>query len=133
LKILGKSSQPGNAKYINKNNKSMSQIFPKPIANLPEADVPINGIKAYLSQGIKHQIVFMEFSEDVDVPEHFHESQWGIVLEGKIELTIDGVKNVFVKGDRFFITKNIKHSARIYAGYASMEFFNQMDRYKEKK
>jgi quercetin dioxygenase-like cupin family protein len=111
----------------------MSQVFPKPIADLPEADVPINGIKAYLSQGLKHQIVFMEFAEDVDVPEHFHESQWGIVLEGKIELTTDGVKNVFVKGDRFFIPKNIKHSAKIWAGYASMEFFNQVDRYKEKK
>jgi len=111
----------------------MSKLFPKPITDLPEADVPINGIKAYLSQGLNHQIVFMEFSEDVDVPEHSHESQWGIVLEGKIDLTVDGIKNVFVKGDRFFIAKNIKHSARIYAGYASMEFFNQADRYQEKK
>jgi quercetin dioxygenase-like cupin family protein len=114
--------------------KSLDQnkIFPKPITDLPEADVPINGIKAYLSQGLNHQIVFMEFSEDVDVPEHFHESQWGIVLEGKIDLIIDGIINTYVKGDRFCIDRNIKHSARIYAGYASMEFFNQVDRYKEK-
>lgn len=110
----------------------MSQIFPEPITDLPEADVPINGIKAYLSQGLNHQIVFMYFSKDVDVPEHSHESQWGIVLEGRIDLTVDGIKKVFVKGDRFFIGRNIKHSARIYAGYASMEFFNQADRYKKK-
>lgn len=110
----------------------MSKIFPEPITDLPEADVPIKGIKAYLSQGVNHQIVFMQFSENVEVPEHFHESQWGIVLEGKIELTIGGIKNVYVKGDRFWIDKNIKHSAKIYAGYASMEFFNQMDRYKLK-
>jgi quercetin dioxygenase-like cupin family protein len=110
----------------------MSQIFPKPITSLPEAEVPIKGIIAFLSQGLNHQIVFMQFSEDVDVPEHFHESQWGIVLEGRIELTIDGIKNVYVKGERFFIAKNIKHSAKIYAGYASMEFFAQSDRYKVK-
>jgi quercetin dioxygenase-like cupin family protein len=110
----------------------MSQIFPKPIVDLPEADIPINGIKAFLSQGSNHQIIFMEFSEDAYVPEHFHESQWGIVLEGKIELIIDGVKNTFIKGDRYFIPKNVKHSARIYAGYADMTFFNQGDRYKEK-
>ena len=110
----------------------MSQIFPKPIIDLPEADIPINGIKAFLSQGLNHQIIFMEFSDDVDVPEHFHESQWGIVLEGRIDLIIDGVKNTFVKGDRYFIPKNTKHSAKIYAGYAVMEFFNQVDRYKEK-
>jgi quercetin dioxygenase-like cupin family protein len=114
-------------------SKNMSPVFPKPVTDLPEADVPINGIKAYLSQGHNHQIVFMEFSKDVDVPEHFHESQWGIVLEGKIDLTIAGIKKEYAKGDRFFIARNIKHSARIYAGYASMEFFNQADRYKEKK
>jgi hypothetical protein len=28
----------------------MSEIFPKPIRNLPEADIPLEGIKAYLSQ-----------------------------------------------------------------------------------
>jgi quercetin dioxygenase-like cupin family protein len=110
----------------------MAQIFPKPITDLPEADVPINGIKAWLSQGPDHQVVFMEFSEDVAVPEHSHESQWGIVLEGKIELEIDGLKNTYVKGDRFYIPKNVSHSARIFAGYASIEFFNQVDRYKEK-
>ena len=111
----------------------MSQVFPKPVTDLPEAEVPIHGIKAYLSQGPEHQIVFKEFSEEVSVPEHSHESQWGIVLEGKIELTIDGVKQTFGKGERFFIAKNAKHSARIYAGYASVEFFNQADRYQEKK
>lgn len=110
----------------------MSQIFPKPIVELPEANIPINGIKAFLSQGSKHQIIFMEFSEDVDLPEHSHESQWGIVLEGKIDLTIDGVKHSFVKGDRYFIPKDIKHSGKIYAGYADMTFFNQSDRYREK-
>ncbi|HOP73973.1 MAG TPA: hypothetical protein PLC07_02830 [Bacillota bacterium] len=67
--------------------------FPQPILNLPEADIPLKGVKAFLSQGKNHQIIFMEFSEDVDLPEHSHESQWGIVLEGEIELIIGGVKN----------------------------------------
>jgi quercetin dioxygenase-like cupin family protein len=120
-------------KVNNQKIKTMSQLFPALITNLPEADVPIDGAKAYLSQGLKHQIVFMEFSRDIEVPEHSHGSQWGIVLEGKIELTIDGVKKEFVKGDRFFIAGNIKHSAKIHAGYTSMEFFDQADRYREKK
>ena len=110
----------------------MKPIFPKPITDLPEADIPLKGITAYLSQGPNHQIIFMHFSEDVEVPEHSHESQWGIVLEGKVELTIENVKKEYLKGDRFFIPKDAKHSARILAGYASMEYFNQVDRYKEK-
>lgn len=53
----------------------MKTLFPKPIIELPEADIPIKGIKAYLSQGEDHQIIFMEFAEDVDLVEHSHEEQ----------------------------------------------------------
>jgi quercetin dioxygenase-like cupin family protein len=74
----------------------------------------------------------MEFSEDVDLPEHEHESQWGIVLEGEIELVIDGVKHLYRKGDRYFIPKGVKHSGKIFAGYTDMTYFNQKDRYGSK-
>ena len=110
----------------------MLEIFPEPITNLSEADIPMTGVSAYLSQADTHQIIFMEFSEDVDLPEHSHADQWGIVLEGKIDLTIDGVSNTFTKGDRYFIPNGVKHSGRIHAGYADVTFFNQKDRYKIK-
>jgi quercetin dioxygenase-like cupin family protein len=74
----------------------------------------------------------MEFGEDVELPGHSHESQWGVVLEGKIDLTIDGVERTCTKDDRIFIPKGVKHSAKIYAGYADISFFNQKDRYKSK-
>jgi len=110
----------------------MTEIFPEPIRNLPQADIPFDGITAYLSQAENHQILFMEFSEDVELPEHSHEDQWGVVLAGKIDLTIDGVKRTYSKGDSVFIPKGAKHSAKIYAGYADVSFFNQKDRYKPK-
>lgn len=103
--------------------------FPKPILNLPEADIPLKGVKAYLSQGENHQIIFMEFAEDVDLPEHSHASQWAVVLEGEIELVIGGVKNRFKKGDRYFIPHGVKHYGKIFAGYADITFFDQKDRY----
>ncbi len=110
----------------------MSEIFPEPIRNLPQADIPLDGITAYLSQAQNHQIVFWEFTEDVEVPEHSHEAQWGAVLAGKVDLTIDGVKQTYSKGDKVFIPKGTKHSAKIYAGYADISFFNQKDRYQQK-
>lgn len=103
--------------------------FPDPIQSLPEADIPLKGVKAFLSQSDNHQIIFMEFSENVDLPEHNHESQWAVVLEGEIELIIDGVKNRYRKGDRYFIPKGVNHSGKIFAGYADITFFNQKDRY----
>ena len=110
----------------------MNQIFPEPIKNLPEADIPLDGITAYLSQADTHQILFMQFEKDADLPEHFHAAQLGIVLEGKIELVIDGNKQSFTKGDRYFIPEGVKHSGKIYAGYADMTFFDQPDRYQTK-
>ena len=111
----------------------MSKVFPEPIRRFPQADIPLSGIKAYISQSDDHQILFMEFDEDVEVPEHSHESQWGVVLEGKIDLVIEGVERTYTKGDRVFIPKGAKHSARIYAGYADISFFNEKDRYKRKQ
>jgi len=110
----------------------MKHKFPEPILSLPEIDIPVKGIKAHLSQGFNHQIVIMDFSDDVDLAEHSHESQWGVVLEGKIELIIDGVINVFSKGDSYYIPKGIRHSGKIYAGYADVTFFNEPERYKLK-
>ncbi|MBN1538217.1 MAG: cupin domain-containing protein [Anaerolineales bacterium] len=110
----------------------MSTIFPDPIRQLPQADIPMPGITAYLSQAENHQIIFMEFSQDVEVPEHAHESQWGVVLEGQIDLTMNGVEKTYRKGDRYFIPGGVKHTSKIYAGYADMTYFNQKDRYAAK-
>ena len=86
---------------------------------------------AYLSQAEHHQVIFMKFSKKVNVSEHSHESPWGIVLEGRIDLTIGGIKRTYVKGDRYYIAKGVSHSATIFAGYADITFFNQADRYQQ--
>lgn len=110
----------------------MTEVFPEPITNLPLADVPFEGVRAFLSQAHGHQIIFMEFTRDVEVPEHAHKSQWGVILEGRIDLVIDGIKHTYVKGDRYFIPEGVRHSARVYSGYADITFFNQEDRYHTK-
>ncbi len=107
-------------------------VFPEPIRRLPEADIPIRGVTSYLSQAANHQIVFMVFSEDVKVPEHAHAAQVGIVLEGKIDLTMDGVERTYVKGDRYYIPAGSAHGAKIYAGYADITFFDEPGRYRPK-
>ncbi|MFX0005753.1 MAG: cupin domain-containing protein [Promethearchaeota archaeon] len=108
----------------------MSEIFPEPVLKLPRADIPIDGLKAFIAQGDYFQILYMEFEKDVIIEEHSHESQWGVILEGQIDLKIDGKEFVFTKGDRYFIPKGVKHSAKIYKGYADITYFNQKDRYK---
>ena len=111
----------------------MRSIFPEMIVNLPEADIPVKGLKAYLLQGERQQMVFMEFFEDIEISEHSHEAQWGIVIKGQIDLTIEEEKHILTKGETYFIPKDVPHSAKIYAGYADLTFFNQKDRYKVKE
>lgn len=110
----------------------MSTLFPEPIEKLPEADIPLEGIRAYLSQADGHQIIFMEFKKEVELPEHAHAAQIGFVLEGKIDLTIDGQQKTYSKGDRYYIPEGVLHSGTIHAGYADITFFNEPERYSRK-
>lgn len=108
------------------NNNSM---FPEPITRLPEADIPLKGVAAYLSQSSNHQVLFMEFTEDVELPEHSHAEQVGIVIKGKIDMTIDGTTQTYETGDVYFIPENVLHYGYIYAGYSDVTFFNEKNRY----
>ena len=71
----------------------------------------------------------MDFHEDLEVPEHSHEAQWGTVLDGPMELTLNDEAVVLTKGDSYFIPEGAPHSARIRKGYKDVTLFNQNDRY----
>ena len=110
----------------------MDKTFPELISQLPAADIPIPGVKSFLAQAANQQFVFMSFDRDVEVPEHAHAAQWGVVLDGEIELTIEGIKRVLKKGDSYVIPNGVRHSARIRSGYKDLTLFDEKDRYKVK-
>ena len=105
------------------------EFFPDIITNLPQVDVPVAGVRAYLFQGADKQLVFMTFPEDVDVDEHAHAAQWGAVLKGEIELTIGGDVKTYRPGDTYYIPAAVAHSARIKGGSSLQDLFDQPDRY----
>lgn len=108
-------------------------FFPEIITGLPPAELPIAGVSSHLFQGERQQFIFMSFDQDVTVPEHSHEAQWGVVLDGQIELTIGGERRVLTKGDTYYIPKDVPHSARIEKGYKDLTLFNQKDRYRPRE
>jgi len=110
----------------------MPEIFPGPIRALPEADIPLEGVTAYLSQSDTHQVIFMSFEKDVDLPGHSHAAQVGFVLEGQIDLTIGEARRSYTKGDRYYIPAGVSHSGKIHAGYADITFFDEPGRYAAK-
>lgn len=103
------------------------------ISKFPMADIPLNGLTSRLIQAGEQQFIFMEFEEDVDIPPHSHNAQWGVVLDGEMEITIGGKVHLLKKGDSYFIEKDEVHSAKIKAGYKDLTLFNQTNRYLAKK
>ncbi|TKG94236.1 cupin domain-containing protein [Puteibacter caeruleilacunae] len=101
------------------------------ISKFPKADIQLEGVDSRLIQAGEQQFIFMEFDNDVEVPPHSHNAQWGVVLEGEMEITISGKVHLLKKGDSYFIEKDEVHSAKIKAGYKDLTLFDQADRYRE--
>ncbi|MFQ6124457.1 MAG: cupin domain-containing protein [Candidatus Heimdallarchaeota archaeon] len=100
------------------------KFFPEMITTLLEADIPIGGVHSHLLQGEKQQFIFMRFEKDVEVPEHLHEAQWGVVLDGKIEVTSDGKEYTCTKRGTTFVPRNVTHRAIIRRGYKDLTLFD---------
>jgi quercetin dioxygenase-like cupin family protein len=109
------------------------QGFPDVITDLPEANVQFKDIRAWILQSEKHQLVFFEMEPSAQVPEHSHDyPQWGMVIEGKMELTIDGKTKLIEKGDDYVIPAKAKHYARFPSKTRVMDLFSEKTRYKTK-
>ena len=112
---------------------SEKPFLPDIITDLPGFEHNYNGLESHVMQGEKQQFVFMSFTEDNDVPEHSHAGQWAVVLDGVIELKVDGVVRQYSRGDTYYIPAGTLHSAKIHRGYKDLTFFDQVDRYTVKK
>jgi quercetin dioxygenase-like cupin family protein len=107
--------------------------YPEIIARLPEADIQFKGIRAWILQGEKHQLVFFEMKPSAQVPEHCHDyAQWGLMMEGKMELTINDETRICEKGDEYVIPAQAKHYAKFLTKSRVMDLFSEKNRYKTK-
>ena len=117
------------------NNLKSKQVrnYPNVITDLPEADVQFKGVRAWILQGEKNQLVFFEMEPSAQVPEHSHDyPQWGMMIEGKMELTIDGKPRIIEKGDEYVIPAKAKHCVRFLSKCRVMDFFSEKTRYRAK-
>ncbi|UCE72826.1 MAG: cupin domain-containing protein [Methanomassiliicoccales archaeon] len=106
--------------------------YPDIIKNLPEAKIDFKGVRGWLSQGKDHQIVFFDIEPIGEVTEHSHSAQWGIVIEGELELTIGGTTKTYKKGDSYYIPDGVVHSAVVKRRTLVLDIFADRDRYKAK-
>lgn len=110
-----------------------SKSYPEVITRLPCADIQVEGAKAWILQSKMTQLVFFEFKRGTKVPEHRHDyPQWGLVIEGKMELVVDGEPWTCKKGTEYLIPAGAKHCVGFLAPTRVMDYFSESNRYKPK-
>lgn len=109
-----------------------STVYPDMIRNLPEIDVPVEGIRGWLLQGEKSQLGFFDILSTAILPAHSHCAQWGMVVDGEMSLTIGDETNVYKKGDSYYIPEGVVHSAVFHTRVNVIDLFDAPDRYHAK-
>ncbi len=106
--------------------------FPAWIGELPEVDTPFDGLEGRLLSAPHGQTVFFLATRDLDVTPHSHGAQYGVVVAGRVELRVGGDVRILGPGDTYEIATGEEHAARVEAGTALVEVFQEPDRYRAK-
>jgi quercetin dioxygenase-like cupin family protein len=109
------------------------EFYPAEINDLPEIDVAFTGVKGRLLQGRGQQLVFFDIEPIGEVTPHSHGAQWGVVLDGEVELTIGDDTRIYRKGDTYYIPAGVVHSARFLSRARVIDFFAEPHRYEAKQ
>jgi quercetin dioxygenase-like cupin family protein len=109
---------------------SDGEAFPGFIRALPAPDSPLEGLRAWLLGNDRALTMFYELPDGVEVPEHAHGAQWGVVLEGTVEFTIGGETRTYGRGDTYFVPDGVAHRAVLSPGYVGIDVFADADRYR---
>ncbi len=106
--------------------------YPQMLRDLPEIDIPIEGIRGWVLQSEDKQVVFFDIDPVGKMPDHSHCAQWGIMLDGKMKLTIGNDTKIYQKGDRYYIPESIVHSAEFLTKVFVIDVFDDPNRYQIK-
>lgn len=108
------------------------QEFDYFIKSLPQANIPFEGVKAYLMSADTTQAVFFDLPAGAEVPPHSHCAQWGIVVDGELEFTIGGETKIYRRGDAYHIGEGEEHAAKILTRCLVIDVFADPKRYQAK-
>ena len=112
---------------------SDGEQFPEFIRSLPQVDSPLASLRGWMLQTGEALAMFYEIPDGVEVPEHAHGAQWGVVIEGSVEFTIGGETKTYGPGDTYYVPDSVAHSAVIHPGFVGIDVFADADRYTARK
>ena len=112
---------------------SREEPFPPFLRELPMVDSPLASLRGWMLRTGQALAMFYEIPDGVEVPEHAHGAQWGVVLEGTVEFTIGGETRTYRRGDTYYVPDGVAHRAVIGPGYVGIDVFADADRYQPRR
>ena len=87
-------------------------------------------LDATLSVGDHGLVMFYETDDlEIEVPEHTHGDQWGIVLNGRVRILIGDEMHHCGRGDTYFVPAGVPHTTWVEPGTRGLDIFAEHDRY----
>lgn len=111
------------------------EVFPLEIlASAYEADSPFLGMKGWITDPKKMQVVFWHAPDGLKSMAHSHPyPEWGIVVSGYCDLTVEGKSRRYRPGDCFNISAGKVHSAVMGKNYRAVDLFANPEHIKVRK
>jgi hypothetical protein len=86
-------------------------------------DGPLRSLRGWMLGNDRALAMFYEIPDVVDLPEHAHRAQWGVVLAGAIDFTIGDETRTYRTRDTYYVPAEMPHSAVIHPGYVGIDVF----------
>ena len=106
--------------------------FPAFFRDLPDIDLDAPGISGKLLQAGQRQVVLFRLEPVGEIPPHRHGAQWGVVLEGRVQLTVEGRTRTYGPGESYYIPAGAEHSADFPTRALVLDFFDEPERYRSR-
>ncbi|MEL6517073.1 MAG: cupin domain-containing protein [Pseudomonadota bacterium] len=105
--------------------------LPAFITDMPALDIPFpdNVVTTNAIRSNHGLMVLFTFHKPVTLPPHAHKGQWGTVLAGTLELTMNGETRTYGPGESYTIPSGTEHAAAVPAGTIALDIFEEPDRY----
>ncbi|RME19652.1 MAG: cupin domain-containing protein [Deltaproteobacteria bacterium] len=93
----------------------------------------MEGVRGWLMEDGERQVVFFDIEPVGKIPPHSHGAQWGVVVEGSMELRIGNETRTYRRGDSYHIPAGVEHEARFDEHFRAIDVFDEPARYSPKK
>jgi hypothetical protein len=98
-------------------------LWPSFVDGWPEARMEMPGLSGRILKGERGWVIFMAADRDVLIPMHHHGAQWGMILDGEMQLTFGDETKTYRRGEAHYIPAGVDHEALLRAGWRGMYVF----------